>query len=391
MIKVEGTYSLDAPREMIWPHIFDPNSLMKLIPGCQGLEQVSPDEYLGKIRIGFASISGEYTTFVRILEQVPPERCSFEGEVSGPTGIAKGDATFSLEEVDGKTTIHYQTNALITGALASLSPRFIEGAVKTLVQLGLSTLNKQIKKSAQDHPAWVDEDRSFLNQSMIGGTMKIVDLTVPIGEDTISPPSVNQQLKLTSFHRGPGFWQASKVEMVLHTGSHVDFLKHVQPDGETAIDIPLERVFGDARVVDLSFIGPNHGISVEDLEKQAAQVTKGDIVLVRTDWTEKQWGNFPTYYLESPYCSAEAAQWLIDRGARAIGFDCFSEYCARLPDFTSEDFIIHKIILENGALLMQQMTNLSKLPTDRTFKFFAPFIKMKGAEGSPARFFAILD
>jgi len=391
MIKVDGTYSLDAPRELIWPHIFDPNSLMNLIPGCQGLEQISPNEYRGKIRIGFASISGEYTTFVRILDQAPPELCSFEGEVTGPTGIAKGDASFSLEEVDEKTIIRYQTNALITGALASLSPRFIEGAIKTLVQLGLSSLNKQLKKTAQSSPAWIEGDQPFLKQSMIGGMMKIVDLTVPIGEDTISPPSVNQQLKLTSYHRGPGFWQASKVEMVLHTGSHVDFLKHVQPDGETAIDVPLERVFGDARVVDLSYVGSNHAISIDDLEQHAGQVAKGDIVLVRTDWTEKQWGNFPTYYLESPYCSAEAAKWLVDRGARAIGFDCFSEYCARLPDFTSEDFIIHKIILENGALLMQQMTNLSMLPTDRTFKFFAPFVKMRGAEGSPARFFAILD
>ncbi|UCD43519.1 MAG: cyclase family protein [Chloroflexota bacterium] len=64
--------------------------------------------------------------------------------------------------------------------------------------------------------------------------MEIVDLTVPIGEDTLSPPSVNLQLELTSYHRGPGFWQASKVEMLLHTGSHVDFLRHVQEDGETA-------------------------------------------------------------------------------------------------------------------------------------------------------------
>jgi kynurenine formamidase len=95
--------------------------------------------------------------------------------------------------------------------------------------------------------------------------------------------------------------------------------------------------------------------------------------------------------MESPYCSPEAAQWMIDRGARAVGFDCFSEYCARLPDFTSEDFIIHKVVLENGAILMQQMTNLSKLPTDRRFQFFAPFIKIRGAEGSPARFFAVLD
>jgi kynurenine formamidase len=220
--------------------------------------------------------------------------------------------------------------------------------------------------------------------------MQIVDLTVPIGEDTLSPPSVNLKLKLTSYHRGPGFWQASKVEMLLHTGSHVDFSRHVQADGQTAIDVELNRVCGNALVVDLSDVGPDHPISRVDLETKAMNIIAGDIVLVRTDWTEKQWGNFPAYYLESPYCQPEAAQWLVDRGVKAIGFDCFSEYCARLPDFTSDDFIIHKIILENGAILMQQMTNLSKLPTDRKFQFFAPFMKMRGAEGSPARFFAIL-
>ena len=220
---------------------------------------------------------------------------------------------------------------------------------------------------------------------------KIIDLSVPIGEATISPPSVNLQLKLTSFHRGPSFWQASKIEMLLHTGSHVDFSKHTVEDGETAIDVPLERVCGDALVVDLSFAEANHEITVADMEAHAQAVGPGDIVLVRTDWTEKHWGNFPTYYLESPYCSPEAAQWLVDRGAKAIGFDCFSEYCARLPDFTSEDFIIHKVILENGSILMQQLTNFSQLPTDRRFPFFAPFIKIAGAEGSPARFFALLD
>jgi arylformamidase len=222
--------------------------------------------------------------------------------------------------------------------------------------------------------------------------MRIIDLSVPIGEDTLSPPSVHTRLKLTSAHRGPGFWQASLLEMTLHTGSHVDFLRHVQPHGETAAEVPLERVCGDALIVDLSFVSAGHGISVADLERHAPPIQQGDIVLVRTDWAEKQWGNFPTYYVESPYCTPEAAQWLVDRGARAIGFDCFSEYCARLPDFTSEEFIIHKIILENGRFLMQQMTNLSQLPTGgRRFRFFAPFLKIKDAEGAPVRFFALLD
>lgn len=220
---------------------------------------------------------------------------------------------------------------------------------------------------------------------------RIVDLSVTIGPETLSPPSVNQRLTLSSHYRGPGYWRASSVNMVLHTGSHVDFSLHVQEHGETAADVPLDRFCGEALVLDLSDVGPEQPISAAAVAERATQLRRGDIVLVRTGWTERMWGNFPDYYLRSPYCAPEAAQWLVEHGARAIGFDCFSEYCARLPDFGSEDFIIHKIILENGAILMQQMTNLSQLPTDRRFLFFAPCIKMTGAEGSPARFFALLD
>lgn len=222
--------------------------------------------------------------------------------------------------------------------------------------------------------------------------MRIVDLTVTIGPDTLSPPSVNKRLTLTSNYRGPGFWRASSVDMVLHTGSHVDFSLHVQEGGETAADVGLDRICGDALVLNMIHLGPDMPITVEDVKARANHIRPGDIILVRTDWTEKMWGDFPDYYLHSPYCSPEAVEYLVlERKVKAVGFDCFSEYCARLPNFTSEEFIIHKIILENGAILMQQMTNLSKLPVDRHFQFFAPCIKMVGAEGSPARFFALLD
>jgi kynurenine formamidase len=221
--------------------------------------------------------------------------------------------------------------------------------------------------------------------------MRIVDLTVPIGPGTLSPPSVNMQLKITPRYRGPGYWRASSVEMVLHTGSHVDFSAHVRADGETAIDVPLDRFSGEALVVNVGPCEPSHGVSVADLEKAAPEIRPGDIVLVRTDWTDRMWGQFPDYYLTSPYCTPEAARWLVAKKPKAIGFDCFSEYSARLPDFTSEDFVIHKIILEAGVYYFQQMTNLGALPADRRFTFFAPCLKMREAEGSPARFFALLE
>lgn len=221
--------------------------------------------------------------------------------------------------------------------------------------------------------------------------MRIVDLTVTIGAGTLSPPSVNKQLALTSHYRGPGYWRASSVDMVLHTGSHVDFTAHVVEGGETAADVSLDRCCGEALVLDVHELGADQPITLEDVQSRGGAVRRGDIVLVRTGWTERMWGDFPDYYLHSPYCTPEAARWLVERGARAIGFDCFSEYCARLPDFTSEDFVIHKVILEGGAILMQQMTGLSQLPVGQRFQFFAPCVRMAGAEGSPARFFALLE
>jgi len=220
---------------------------------------------------------------------------------------------------------------------------------------------------------------------------RIVDLTLKIGEDTLSPPSVNKRLELTSHHRGPGFWQASEVSMLLHTGSHVDFGRHCAEDGETAADVSLDRTCGPAIVIDLTFLGEDEPITVDLLEQHAPPIQQGDVALCRTDWTEKTWGRFPDYYMRSPYCEPEAAGWLVEQGAKVVGFDCFSERSAREPDFTSEDFVVHKAILDRGAILIQQLTGLSQLPVGVRVPFFAGFVPIRGAEGSPGRMFALIE
>lgn len=221
--------------------------------------------------------------------------------------------------------------------------------------------------------------------------MRIVDLTVPIGSDTYSPPSVNQPIGITQHFKEPGFWMVTEIQMMLHAGSHVDFSKHYREDGEVAEDILLERTCGEAVVIDLTHIEPEHDITPADLEAAAPEIRAGDIVLVRTGWTDEAWGEFPRYYLGSPSCSPEAAKWLTDTGAKAIGFDCFPEASAKKQNYLPYEFVVHQIIGDAGAILMQSLTNLSEVPSDERFKFFGAFLNVKGAEGSPARFFAALD
>lgn len=219
---------------------------------------------------------------------------------------------------------------------------------------------------------------------------RIVDLSVTVDTSTKSPPSTDLKVELKHYRRGPGFWQSSAVSQGLHTGSHVDSPLHCFPDGATMAEIELERVIGSALVVDCTDVGPSEPVTLRHVQRYADRIQPGDIVLLRTDWTDRMWGRFPEFFTTSPYLDLEAARWLAQTGIKALGFDFFEEYCARLPAFTSEDFVVHQALLERGIVLMEGVTNLGALPTERV-DFFAPFYKIAGTEGAGARFFALVD
>jgi len=220
---------------------------------------------------------------------------------------------------------------------------------------------------------------------------KLIDLSVAVNSETLSPPSTNIRVEITPHRRGPGFWQVSSVNQGLHTGAHIDSPLHVFKDGITTAEITLEQVIGEAVTIDLSFVGANHRITVDDLKRGGAdKVKKGEIVLLRTDWTDKMYGKWPEYFTQSPFFPPESAEWLVAKGPKSIGFDFFEEYCARLPDFTSEDFPMHRVILGAGIVIMEGITNLGALPRRRV-PFYAPFYKIEGTEGAPARFFVRVE
>ena len=220
---------------------------------------------------------------------------------------------------------------------------------------------------------------------------RLIDLSVAVNSNTLSPPSTNLRVDITPHRRGPGFWQVSSVSQGLHTGAHIDSPLHVFKDGITTAEISLDQVIGEAVSVDLSFVGANHKITIDDLKRGGAdKVKKRDIVLLRTDWTDKMYGKWPDYFTQSPFFPPESAEWLVAKDPKSIGFDFFEEYCARLPDFTSEDFPMHRVILGAGIVIMEGITNLGALPRQRV-PFYAPFYKIEGTEGAPARFFAKID
>jgi uncharacterized protein len=144
-VKVAGRATMDAPRADVFAAICDPGALLEIIPGCQEIEQVSPEEYHGRIAIRLPAMVGTWETIVRMTETDPPANAAFEGRVDGRVGGVQGRASFHLLEAgDGTTDLEYEGTGVISGPLARLDSRFIEGLARSLIDEGLARLGRRL-------------------------------------------------------------------------------------------------------------------------------------------------------------------------------------------------------------------------------------------------------
>jgi carbon monoxide dehydrogenase subunit G len=142
-MKIAGSYPLTAPRDRVWPIIFDPAALLDLIPGCDQIESDGPGLYRGTVTLRVPAVSGAYRMAIKILDQRAPEFCRLDGEAAGSAGSVRGQAEFILQEADGGTLVQYDGDAIISGPLAGMNSRFVEGVAQQLIRQGLRRLDAQ--------------------------------------------------------------------------------------------------------------------------------------------------------------------------------------------------------------------------------------------------------
>jgi len=228
---------------------------------------------------------------------------------------------------------------------------------------------------------------------------RIVDLSPLVPRGFMGPPSTNigVQLEVRTKRATDGsnaYWQSGQVTMSLHTGTHVESALHSFENGEPMEEIGLDRVIGNAVLLDLTPVEPEALVDVPDLERarerlaaRGEEVRAGDILLLRTDWAQRAIGT-RDYFPHSPGLTEAAAHWLVERQPKLVVCDFFEEPAARRPGWTAEEFVVHRIILGAGIPLVEGVVNLRELPP--RCQFFAPFYRFAGIDSSLARAFALV-
>jgi len=211
--------------------------------------------------------------------------------------------------------------------------------------------------------------------------VKVVDLTQPLAQDMPRYPGIPQPSFLDIAEVNRDGFAMSEYHLVNHIGTHVDAPAHQIEDGDTLDDIPLDRLITEAVTLDFRdhAAGP---LQLDDLQPHLERIVEGDLVFICSG-NDRNWGR-EAYWTGGCYPDAQASRAIIDRGVSGVGFDGPS---ADPVDTTTFD--LHRLWLGAGRLIVENLSHLDDLP-DRVRVVVAP-MKVRGANGAPARVLGLLD
>jgi arylformamidase len=178
--------------------------------------------------------------------------------------------------------------------------------------------------------------------------------------------------------------ETRKITFGTHTGTQVDAPLHFIPNGMSIESVPLTTLVGPVKIFDFTAVPEFHVISEAEVKK----LDLGPRVLFKFGW-EKHWPN-KKYYSGYPCFSQEAAQYMVKSGVKLVGFDCPSPDDSRTVLAgnilgSNEDSPIHKIFLGNNVILVEYLANLDKVKNLIGWNIAALPLRIRGADGSPAR------
>jgi kynurenine formamidase len=243
------------------------------------------------------------------------------------------------------------------------------------------------------------------------GTLRIVDLTQPLGPDTpviglppifASSPGVSMEVISRFDERGPA-WYWNTIRMGEHTGTHFDAPVHWitgkdLPDN-TCETLPPARFIGPACVIDVAadvernpdfLLMPDH---ITAWEASHGRIPGGAWVLMRTGWSTRRdsrsFLNVADDGPHSPGFHASTSTLLVrERDVLGVGVETIGTDAGQAHTF-DPPFPNHAIMHGAGKFGLASLRNLEQLPPVGAVVIAAP-LKIVGGSGSPVRALAIV-
>jgi carbon monoxide dehydrogenase subunit G len=144
-VKIEGTYTFEAPQDVVWQAVLDPGVLSRSLPGIQELTSTGENEYKARMKVRIGPVQGQFSGTVQLVDLDPPRGYHIVVDASGAQGFVKGEGDLVLTEVNGSTELSYLGDAQVGGRIASVGQRLMDSSAQALIRQGLEAFGLQIQ------------------------------------------------------------------------------------------------------------------------------------------------------------------------------------------------------------------------------------------------------
>jgi arylformamidase len=202
------------------------------------------------------------------------------------------------------------------------------------------------------------------------------DISVPLKQGMIYFPTDPVPPKIYRFSdRALGSKVTmSMLEIISHTGTHIDSPLHFIEGGSTISDMPLEATVGPARVIEIK-----DKESIKAAELKTKNIKKGERVLFKTR-NSPRWCEAERFSDDYCYLDDDAADYLAKAGVRLVGIDFITIGYIKRPENINKT---HTALLSAGIYVMEGC-NLGQVPPGEYELICLPLLMYNGDAG-PSR------
>ncbi|HPC35144.1 MAG TPA: cyclase family protein [Candidatus Marinimicrobia bacterium] len=208
-----------------------------------------------------------------------------------------------------------------------------------------------------------------------------LDLTHPLENGMPTFPGDRPKPRIIT--RNEAQLTISEIHLGTHYGTHIDAPRHFLPNGKSIADFNVDR-FASAALCLQCDSADATALNLDNEGIELIRNLKPQWLILRTGF-DRFWGQ-PNYFKEYPYLSVNFARQIIDLKIKGVGGDFPSMDAA---DAAGQNFPVHHLLMEHEILIIENLTNLRKLPTQKIFNLIALPLKI-ATDGAPARVVAWL-
>jgi arylformamidase len=209
----------------------------------------------------------------------------------------------------------------------------------------------------------------------------IYDLSQPLFNNVPQWPRFRPSIMTIPHLTATESANVERLQLMTHTGTHIDAPFHFFPDAETVDALPLSHFHAPCIALDLRSKKAGSGIVAEDLEPHADRICEGCIVLLKTGWAEKR-ALTKEFLTAWPYLTGEGAEFLVARKIHGVGIEGLS--IGGFDDLEKE-CAAHRVLLGAKKLIIEDIRVPEAMLDSRPRHFAAFPVLIQGAGGAWTR------